>query len=186
MTLCPHCTRISQSISRTYSYSSPCPSSPLPHHGTCSEPPYEVQPCSPSMPGVPYSSLSTTLLHLFAFSGGSLQVRMTADSPIEVGSDDLRAESSGQFSVFRSFGFLTCLIHAHFSGLLGCSSFLIPASQLFLLHPLLLFLPLCLPSGCWCSPGGPGPSVLLVNVVSLELLIRVHVLTLHLTVGRKG
>lgn len=35
-------------------------------------------------------------------------------------------------------------------------------------------------------PGGPGPSVLLVNTLSLELLIQVHVLTLHLAVGRKG
>lgn len=116
------------------------PSATRPHHGACSEPPLEVLPGSPLMPGVSYTPPSKTLLHLLAFSVSSLQVRMTSDSPLEVTSDDITARSSG---------LLTCFTHLSLD-----PSLLIPASQRLLPHPLLLFPLLRLPPGSWCSPGG--------------------------------
>lgn len=125
------------------------PSATRPHHGACSEPPPEVQPGSPLMPSVSHTPPSKTLLHLLAFSVGSLQVRMTSDSPIEVTSDDITARSNGQLSVFFSLGLLTCFTHVSLD-----PSLLIPASQRLLPHPLLLFPLLRLPPRSWCSPGG--------------------------------
>ena len=88
--------------------------SPGPHqhlHGACSEPPKEVQSCSPLMPGVSCTSPSKTLLHSLASPVGLSQVRMTSDSSIQVTSDSLMAKSSGQFSVLCSLNLLMHFTH---------------------------------------------------------------------------